>query len=141
MFELSSIFSATEYIFKLYKLSSVNLTWFHQVYENMLYLQKHPVLIVLKMFSFIILLCFIFFSVQHHTPSLWKRFVDDTFVVKQHLEEKHEQLQTALTSCKYPSWALNRIKKKINVHAPSKSNKDKNRNGPDRSKSTSEGTS
>ena len=55
---------------------------------------------------------------------------------KQHLEE-HEHLQKALTSCKYPSWALNRIKKKINATAPSKSNKNKNRNGPhNKSKST-----
>ena len=56
---------------------------------------------------------------------------------KQHLAEEDEHLQKALTSCKYPSWALNRIKKKINAPAPSKSNKNKNKNGPDNmSKST-----
>ena len=55
---------------------------------------------------------------------------------KQHLEEEHEHLQKALISCKYPSWALNRIKK-INAPASSKSNKNKNKNGPDnKSKST-----
>ena len=39
----------------LYKLSPVNLTWLHQVYEKMLYLQKHTVRSVSKMVSFIIL--------------------------------------------------------------------------------------
>ena len=38
----------------LYKLSPVNLIWLHQVYEKILYLQKHPVMLVSKMFSFII---------------------------------------------------------------------------------------
>ena len=56
---------------------------------------------------------------------------------KQQLEEEHEHLQKALTSCIYPSWALNRIKEKINAPAPSKSSKNKNKNGPDnKSKST-----
>ena len=42
----------------LYKLLPVNLTWLHQVYEKMLYLQKHPDMLVSKMFSFIILFLF-----------------------------------------------------------------------------------
>ena len=42
----------------LYKLLPINLTWLHQVYEKMLYLQKHPVMFLSKMFSFIILFLF-----------------------------------------------------------------------------------
>ena len=50
---------------------------------------------------------------------------------KQDLEEGHEHLPKALPSCKYPGWALNRIKKKISAPAPSKSIINKNKNGPD----------
>ena len=34
---------------------------------------------------------------------------------KQQLEEEQEHIQQALSSCKYPRWALNRIKKKTRI--------------------------
>ena len=39
---------------------------------------------------------------------------------KQQLEEEQEHIQQALSSCKYPRWALNRIKKKTSVHIQSR---------------------
>ena len=39
---------------------------------------------------------------------------------KQQLEEEQEHIQQALSSCKYPRWALNRIKKKTRVHIQSR---------------------
>ena len=39
---------------------------------------------------------------------------------KQQLEEEQEHIQQALSSCKYPRWALNRIKKKTRFHIQSK---------------------
>ena len=39
---------------------------------------------------------------------------------KQQLEEEQEHIQQALSSCKYPKWALNRIKKKTRVHIQSR---------------------
>ena len=38
----------------------VREAWLHQMYEKMLYLQKYPVLMVSKIFSFIILIFFDF---------------------------------------------------------------------------------
>ena len=48
---------------------------------------------------------------------------------KQHLKEEHEHLQKVLTSCKFPRWDLNRIKKNISppVIPERNNNKDKNR--------------
>ena len=39
---------------------------------------------------------------------------------KQQLEEEQEHIQQPLSSCKYPRWALNRIKKKTRVHIQSR---------------------
>ena len=39
---------------------------------------------------------------------------------KQQLEEEQQHIQQALSSCKYPRWALNRIKKKTRVHIQSR---------------------
>ena len=53
---------------------------------------------------------------------------------KQQLDEEHEHLQKVLTTCKYPRWTLNRMKK-ISVPVLFKSNKIKDKNGIDKSKS------
>ena len=39
---------------------------------------------------------------------------------KQQLEEEQEHIQQALSLCKYPRWALNRIEKKTRVHTLSR---------------------
>ena len=63
-------------------------------------------------------------------PLLWRRFVDDTFVImkKCHREEFMKHLNSvdtkALMKCNYPRWALNRVRMKMNSTA----HKDKNRN-------------
>ena len=52
----------------------------------------------------------------------------DVCSTKQQLEEEHTHIQKVLTSCKYPGWALNRMKNKTN--APVKStNKKKKKKG------------
>ena len=43
----------------------------------------------------------------------------------QHLHEEHEHQQKDLTGCKYPRWALDRIKNKINAPVHSKDNNNK----------------
>ena len=43
------------------------------------------------------------------------------------LQQEEEHLQKALTTCKYPNWALNRIKMKIRSN-PKKKNKSQNKN-------------
>ena len=50
---------------------------------------------------------------------------------KQQLEEEHEHPQEAFTTCKYPRWALIRMKKKIGVPVTSKRNNNKDKNGTD----------
>ena len=42
---------------------------------------------------------------------------------KQHLEEEQEHIKQALTACKYPKWALNRVEKKTMVHKQSRNKK------------------
>ena len=34
---------------------------------------------------------------------------------KQHLEDEHDHIKQALSACKYPKWALNRVEKKTRV--------------------------
>ena len=49
----------------------------------------------------------------------------------QHLYEEQEHLQKVLTRCKYPEWALNRMKNKINAPViPKVSNNNNNNNKP-----------
>ena len=50
---------------------------------------------------------------------------------KQQLDEEHEHLQKAITTCKYPRWALNRMKKEISSPVQSKNNKNKEKNVTD----------
>ena len=47
---------------------------------------------------------------------------------KQHLEEEQDHIKQALTACKYPKWALNRVEKKTMVHKQSR-NKNKGLRG------------
>ena len=63
-------------------------------------------------------------SSAHYSVGLKK------FSTKQELDEEHEHLQKVLTICKYPRWAFNRMKK-ISAPVPSKSNKNKDKNGTD----------
>ena len=81
---------------------------------------------------------------SHHTISAKYSVIStlfhrakEVYSTKQQLDEENEQLQKVLTTCKYPRWSLNRMKKKINVPVLSKSNKNKEKNGTDnRSKSS-----
>ena len=50
---------------------------------------------------------------------------------KQQLDEEHEHLQNVLTTCKYPRWALHRMKRKTCAPVQSKSNNHKEKNGTD----------
>ena len=54
---------------------------------------------------------------------------------KQQLDEEHEPQQKVLTTWKYSRWTLNRMKKKISAPVQSKSNKNKEKNVIDKSKS------
>ena len=44
------------------------------------------------------------------------------------LQQEEEHLQKVLTRCKYPNWALNRIKVKIRSTTQKKKNKNQNKN-------------
>ena len=47
------------------------------------------------------------------------------------LKEEEEHLHTALTRCKYPAWALNRMKIKVRNPSKKRNNNNQNKSGPD----------
>ena len=55
----------------------------------------------------------------------------DVCSIQQQLDEEHEHLQKVLTTCKYPRWALYRMRNKISAPVQSKSNKNKKKNVTD----------
>ena len=66
---------------------------------------------------------------SHHTISAKYSVISTLFhqakavcSTSQKLHEEHEHLQKVLTRCKYPRWALNRIKDKISTPVHSKDN-------------------
>ena len=53
----------------------------------------------------------------------------DVCSTKQQLEEEHSHIQKVLTSCKYPGWALNRMKNKTSAPVKPTNNNNNNKKG------------
>ena len=61
------------------------------------------------------------------TVSLFHRAKDVCYI--RQLEEEHTHIQKVLTSCKYPGWALNRMKNKTSAPVKPTNNNSNNKKG------------
>ena len=62
-------------------------------------------------------------SAKYSVISTLFHMAKDVCSTKQLLDEEHEHVQKVLIICKYPRWALNRMKNKISAPVQPKSNK------------------
>ena len=78
-------------------------------------------------------------STKYSIISTFFHRAKDVCLPKKQLDEEHDHLQKVLTTCKYPRWALHRMKHKINNPVQSESSKNEKNKGTDNNSKSNTG--